>query len=766
MNYSNFENSIFIVKDAAKENVIKKIHNEKLLNIKVITLEELRKKYYFEYSNKAIYEVSKKYNIIGQIAKIYIENIYYIKDIDNEKVKLLKEMKDFLIEKNLLTYNKFFRSFLKNKKIVLVDLDDVDTFYKHIFDELKEHSEIIKINTLNNSTIKPIYKAKNKEEEIAFVACSICDLIKKGIDINRIRLANVQSDYTFAIEKIFNFFNIPVTLPSMRATGSIIVDKFIELYDNDINTCFQELNNYVKSTNDKKIYDNLIQIVNQYAWCDNYNDVKELILSDIQDIKLPKEKLKNSVTTIDFENDILDNNDYIYLINFNQGIIPVSAKDEDYFDNKIKKLLGISDSIEINELRINNVKNRIRGSKNLIVTYSESDLSGKLYISNAYDENDFNEYNCEIDYTKSNAYNKLKLVSAQDEFKKFGTINEYLPILSSNYKDLLYKSYDNAYSEIDKTKMYKYLNQKLTLSYSSVDTYYKCAFRYYLENILKISEFENRIETIIGNIFHKVLSKCYNENFNLDKEYEIACNDEDYNFDIREKHFIDKLKLDLVKIIDIIKIQDNYTELKNKLFEKRVVVPIDTKNNVEFKGFIDKIMYQSFDDKIIATIIDYKTGNTNINLKNVEFGLSMQLPAYAYLIRNILEFKNATIGGFYLQKLFDEEDLKLNGDINILAKVDNTYKNSNLINGIKVGQNGLYQNAKILTDNEIDDLCNLVESKIKEAALNILCAKFSINPKEINNENIGCKYCKYKSICYMKNDDIIKLGGDSNAEMD
>ena len=63
----------------------------------------------------------------------------------------------------------------------------------------------------------------------------------------------------------------------------------------------------------------------------------------------------------------------------------------------------------------------------------------------------------------------------------------------------------------------KYLNNELTLSYSSIDNYYKCAFKYYLNNILKIDEFEETFYTIIGSLFHYVLSKMNNDNFDLDK---------------------------------------------------------------------------------------------------------------------------------------------------------------------------------------------------------------------------------------------------------
>ena len=81
-----FNNKIVILNDYAKKSFIKKIN--KLINVKVITLSELKHKYFFDYDNKAVYFVSNKYNCIPEIAKIYIENTYFISDINTKKIIL------------------------------------------------------------------------------------------------------------------------------------------------------------------------------------------------------------------------------------------------------------------------------------------------------------------------------------------------------------------------------------------------------------------------------------------------------------------------------------------------------------------------------------------------------------------------------------------------------------------------------------------------------------------------------------------------------
>ena len=131
----------------------------------------------------------------------------------------------------------------------------------------------------------------------------------------------------------------------------------------------------------------------------------------------------------------------------------------------------------------------------------------------------------------------------------------------------------------------------------------------------------------------------------------------------------------------------------------------------------------------------------------------------------------------YLQKILNnsnnEEDkknsLKLQGysnsDTSILQVVDSSYENSLVIKGMKTSSNGFYNYSKVISDDEIDKLSSLVKDKINDASRDILNASFDINPKEINGKLISCKYCKYKDICYMNNNDIIKLnsiGSDEN----
>ena len=221
--------------------------------------------------------------------------------------------------------------------------------------------------------------------------------------------------------------------------------------------------------------------------------------------------------------------------------------------------------------------------------------------------------------------------------------------------------------------------------------------------------------------------------------------------------------------------QDSHSEFKAKETEKKIT--IQKTQNIKFTGIIDKI--SKLDNYIIIT--DYKTGTPNTTLDNIEDGLNMQLPIYIYLIKNGLD-KEKQIVGFYLKKLInksytEEEEinnLKLKGyttsNEEIIQKIDNTYEDSKIIKGMKKTKNGFYSYTKLITQKEIEIIDKITNENINKVIKAVEEADFKINPKKLNNELISCKYCKYKDLCFYKEEDITNLRqkpfeeiGDKNA---
>lgn len=785
MNITKLKNdTILVVKSYLKNKIIEEVRKDnQLLNIKFMSLDEVRNNYYFTYDEKAIYYLINKYHYKYDVCLKYLNNLKYIdkEDYQDDKLKKLIDIKKELENSNLLKINSLFKNSLKNKNILIYNYGIISKFDLKLIDELKTICNVEIYNDEENIyEHKYIYEFNDIEEEVVFVASSICKLINEGININNIKICGINDEYNNIIKKIFTFYNIPIVFNDSILYATKIGQDFLNNLNSDISITFKYIeDNYnLKDENILALYNAISNIINKYVWCDDIVKAKEIIINDFKNKKVNIIKLASVVEVIK-SLDIASDDDYVFLMSFNQGIIPKTYKDEDYLNNTLKDLLNIDNTNDLNKNSQFTWLNNIKKCKNLTITYKKHSPMGDFYLSSLNDQLNLETKNIDISYNYSNIYNKIKLTSYIDTLVKYNLENKDLPLLYNNYKDINYMTYDNSYVKINKDKLKKYLNKKLVLSYSAINNYYHCAFKYYLANILKVNIYEETFYTILGNLFHYILSICFDRDIDIKKEYNIFISKQTYKFNARERFFLDNLLQELIFIINTIKKQYEYSTLNYSMYEEKI--EIDKSKDemlIIFKGFVDKIMLDN--DKKIAAIIDYKTGNPDLNLNNCVYGLDLQLPVYIYLVK--YKFPNIRIVGFYLQKILNseitkdnkhtyeylkEDKLKLQGytnkDENLISIFDSDYMDSKVIKGMRTTSKGI-ASKKVMDDVTIDKLNQLIEEKINESIDKILNSDFSINPKRIGTDTIGCKYCTFRDICFMSEKDIVNLKEYKNLE--
>ena len=743
----DYKNGDLIITNHNKNKILKQLSKEKkLVNLKFKTVKQFKSLLLGSYDDKAIYYLVKKYNYKYSVAKLLLDNFYF-----NKKLKQELEENNLII-KEKTNYN----------RIIIDNYIKLDPF---ILDMIKDKEIIYKKNSQNDYKHK-VYEFNTIEEEVNFICIEISKLLKKT-NINKIKLVNVTSEYKIVLKRMFAFYNIPINLKIDKDIyGTSQVQDFIKNLKTTKNI-EESLNNI----EDGEIKNTIISVCNKYINFPDFEVVLYCIIENLKNYKI-KEKAKNNAIKIINIDEIDD--DYYFILGFNQGVLPHIYKDEDYLSDSEKSNLGIFTSIEKNKFEKEKIIEILKNNKNITLTYKLKSTFDNFYKSNLIEELNLEIIKPTIDeFNYSNKYNKYLLTKKLDNLIKYNEKDYVLELLYSNYKDMPYLKYDNKYTKIDNNLLYKYLDNKLLLSYSSVDSYFRCSFRYYLSSILKIDKYDNTFMTFIGNLFHYILSICFKDNF----DFEITFNDylKENEFNNQEKFFIDKLKNDLKYIIKLIKRQDTYSSLNNTLYEQKIFVNKDSNIKVTFMGIIDKLKYEKINNKTIVAIIDYKTGNPSINIDNTIYGIEMQLPIYLYLSNNS-NLENVEFAGFYLQKIingninykknidYEKELDKLyrlegfsNSDINLLNKIDSNYINSNVIKGMKVSSNGFYAYSKVLNNDQIKKLIDIVDTKIEEARDNILNSNFDINPKKIGNNLKGCEFCKFKDICFKKEEDVVNL---------
>ena len=747
---------LVITSNSNKNRILKKLNDEKkLINVKFMSLNELINSLSFSFDQKSIYKVMKEYGIKYDNALVYLNNIKFISSkLDNKKMNKLKEIKE-LVNDDLIYDNEFIK-YINDKKICIYGYDYINNFEKNILNGL--NYEIV--NKPINDYSHNIYEFNKLDDEIIFVLSSINKLINDGIDINKIKLINVNDDYIFRLKTLSNLFCIRINFKNNNTLFETIeFNNLLNDYKDD-----KELNCI-----NKDILNSFISIVNNYSFIEDKSKKMDMIINESKNTKLKNTIYENAVEIIDISE--LNDDEYGFYLSFTEENSYKKKMDDDYFSDKEKTILGLETSNELNRVEKQNLINNIKSSKNLTITYSLSSTFNVYYPSSLINDLNYEVIkNIEYDYKSSNLYNVLLLYKDIDKYIKYGDISDELKLLFSNYENEYKEEYDNSYKKINPSVLIKHIDD-LILSYSSLNKYYECEFKYYLENILKIREDEESNALMIGNIFHEVLSKMSNTDFNFDKEYEMST--KDLELSNKDKFFINKLKEELRFIIDTINNQYKYMSFDKSINEEKVVINLDRTIKITFKGFIDKALYKEVDNKVYMIIIDYKTGDTKLDLGNSYYGLNLQLPVYLYLSDYINKIDNIEILGFYIQRILNgviteeknkklndikKDNLKLQGytisDMEKTKIVDSSFEKSEIIKSLSLTKTGDFSsNAKVLSKEEMDNLKELVKKRIDEMIDGILSSSFNINPKKIDSKDVSCIYCKYKDICFRKEKD-------------
>ena len=718
------DNMLLICPRDIKEKILN--DNKSLVDISFMTLEEYKKRYYFDYDYHAVKYLMDTYNYTLNNAKEIIESLYFIEDKDyhNNKLNYLVKIKKELLDKNLLILDLLFN---KNNK---------DTFVYGYGDIRLNNAEVLKDNIVDKRY--DIYEFDTIESELEYVYESIFELLENGIDINNIYIV-ASNEYENYFKRYNSYYDFKVNYPSENSLyGTEVAKKFLEdIKTKDRETIYNELNNK-----------DLINILNKYL---DLNEAYDFIVEDLKHTKLNKQY--KDVVQVVSNNYIFDDNDYVFYLGFNDKV-PTYKKDNEYLDNEMCHLLGIDDTNDKNRIIKENLICNLSNIKNLYLSYSKNSPFNKYERQMLFNDVDYITYMNK--YLHSDKSNRNRYGELLDNLDKYGEHNDDLDSLYSTYDRNNHGDYDNSYKSFDVGK------ETVELSYSSMQSYYECAFKYYLDNILRPDDSDVTFFNTIGTIAHNVLQEMVLDNT---KDFDKLWDNQVTFTSAKDLYFNKKIKEEIREDFNIILKQKELSYFDSEECEKRIKLKL--RDNIFFKGFIDKILKC----KDNVCIVDYKTGNTKIEDKYFEFGLNLQLPSYLYLLQE----DPSKIIGFYLQHLvapkyiYDEkkdietqknEDMKLCGftsndvsRINILEDLDGK---SNVVSKLAITKNGdLSKNSKVISDQDMKDMIKLVEDKILEASTSILNNDFSINPKVIDNKNVSCTYCRYRDICYKRIKDYV-----------
>ncbi len=783
--------SIILIPNNIKNKVLTYINENKLLiNIKIMSFNDLLHGLYYSYTNEAIVNVMRSEKVTFETAKDFIKNTYYLngENEDKEKIKFIKKIKDDLSSKNLLIKDPLFIDLLKSKeKLYVFGFTTFNNLETSLLDEASKYIKIEKIKTEEKDYKHIAHKLGTLEEEVIYVAEQITKLVNNGIDINNINLANYSDEYYFSINKIFNLYKIPVSLKEQTKLSDTTIGKyFIHNLNNDIESLLEDMYERFDIENNiynKKVFKKINELINSYYWVNEIIDVIDAIEAEMKTIKISEDHYEKEIRLTEITDNIFSDNEYVFLLGFNQKSIPKSYKDEDYLDDSVKTSL-MEDTLTQNKASRIRYSLAIKNIKNLTITLKETSLKSIYLPSTLIDEINIKSEKNEITYSNySDNYNKLLYSERLDDLIKFNDYKKDIEELHNTYK-IPYKEYDNSFTKINSEKVKEKLSTK-GFSYSTISTYYKCPFRFYLDYFFRLNEFETTFSTFLGSAFHKVLEECItDESKDIDEVYynEIEKTKTNLPYGDKEKFYTDKVNEELHFIVENIREQYTHSshnpndEEHEKYIEKTTdELKLNTNIKSIIKGFVDKCMF--IDNDVI--IVDYKTGTSaKMQRDYFKYGVTIQLPIYLYLLKN--ENKNYNIVGMYLQHILTgipkskydniKTKMKLDGltcnDPSKISKFDDSFYKSEVITGLSVNKDGeCSKPERMLSQEDEDEIYYMIKNLIEECINNTSDANFDIRP--IKDDKVdGCAFCDYKDICFKKPSDIKYINNYDNEEGD
>lgn len=723
------------------------------------TKEEFFKKYYFDYDERLYFYLMKKYHWDIDVCRTYLSYFYVVDEnrkYQNSKLQFLQSLKKELKEENLLLVSPVFLDYLKDKEIEIQNYYHLEKYEE----EVLSYSFLVSDCSLD----KVVYSFSTMKEEVNFVCLEILKLIKDGIPLSKIFLGNVSEDYYYTLKKLFSYYHIPIMIPFRNSIySSKVVLEYLKTNQLDL-----------EDSSKREMNEKLVSILNDLVEIDLEDEVgKKILLDKIQHTYFDIPCLENAVQIRDIFQEKFQEDEYVFVMGFNQDVLPKSKKDIDYLTDQDKKEVSLFSTKEWNEKEKKITIYVLSQIPNLYLSYKRESPFQKFYPSSLIQELSLKEIShYEDSYQYSDLYNQLRLGEQLDQYYLYGEENETLWKLFSSY-EIPYHTYDNSFTGISHDLYLENLPYPLRLSYTSMNAYYECKFKYYIQSVLQIRGYEDTFASFIGSMYHKILSLWRKTGFDFEKEYQAYL--EKRELSLKERLLLVRIRRDLLSFIDVLKKQQLLTGYDEELCERKVVIPMDREVSVEFVGYIDKIMYYQNIEDTYFSIIDYKTGTIDTHIEPMKYGLHMQLAVYLYLIHYGRVFQNPIFTGIYYQNILfpyptwslklekeKQERYYLNGystnQVDVLARFDSTYLDSTYIKSMKYQEDkGFGTYTKTIDEDTLYRMVDFTKNKIEEARDSILDADFSINPKKYDGKNISCEFCSFKDLCYQQEKDVVYL---------
>lgn len=711
-----------------------------------------------------------------EVLRIKLANSYFIQQDSNEpflhELYLYHQNNHLILDENHLSY-------YKSKKVYFVNYYGDDDLINQMLPFLKHYERCFTTNSIDKELT--IFHFENYDDEILEVVNHIAILLNKKVDPAKIVIHKVNKDYLNKLEEYLMIYKIDYIVEGEGSFFDVDIVKnfFHDLKNYEAMRLNKVLKDYLIDKKDNKIFSKIGKVLEPLIMLDlTINSITLDLIKDVFIHTIYQEEVTNAIKIENVLNHIYDDDTHIFIMNFSHGEIAHIYKDDTYLNDKIRKNLKLLTSFDKTQIEEKKILDCIHSYESIHLSYSTY-CSSKIYMpSNLIKE-----------------LAKKRIVNICDaSIHIYHIVNEDMAKMRFFKAYALYRLYQKktfdylygyTYFCADLTKRYQsdfnatldYLDLPtlfMELSYTKLNDYFSCPFRFYLKYILNIEEkMEDNNSTFVGRMYHfvleKVVAKRYIDRRTKEEVLEnisvYICDfvkNQTYEIKDKLKFYLNKFSEELKLIVEIIMDFMDHSSFEVLGLEQKLEKQLDDYTVVV--GLIDKILkYQEY-----YLVTDYKTNPVHPNWYALDVGLDLQLPLYLYLIK--ANDPNAKIAGSYLQSVFRTsllkyedkplskvmlEQLKYVGytlqDRDVILAIDtNALNGSGSLPKQIVSNKGFYKNflKKSFTQTQFDAIILYVEKLIFEANKKIRKGLFPILPLTDEKNESVCRYCRLKDLCY------------------
>ncbi len=756
------DNALIICPTSIKEQIILYFNTNLPFNdFKILSKTQLIEELTFSYEIDAVIYITKTCNYSLEIAEEILKNMPLITK-GTEKMNLIYDIYLDLLNKKLLKVNAYFDEYLQNKNIYICGYSKKDLELTNLLFSKGYRFEFLE--NIPSDYLPVVYEFETEIEEVRYVFSKIAELYNHGISLNNIYIYNLPSEYELIFKKYLYYHEIEF-------------DSFnyINLYDSEIYKTFISL---LKDNTLTDAYNKLLQEITYDPFL-IIDSITNLVVS-ITSLKLKKEEQieilnylakKKQIKSYNYEemlkscnsNTILTKDDYVFMLGFSQNSYPKIYKNIDMFTDNEKSVMNKNTSNIKNEIEKEDLINFIHNTKNLFISYKKQVGKMVYYPSILIKELGLKIKKQDLSNIRySEKLLKLEIAGYYDKKRLYGINNKFLSTYTK--QELKYNTFNHTF----KPFKIESLADQLELSYTQIEEYNNCPFKYYLKRILRIDTSEETFDINIGKIFHKMLEKSILEKIDLNN-YQQEINEK---FSTASSKFL--FNLLIKQILNVIEKNNNFKEHTcYTLIHTEEDCTFNLDLNTTFTGKMDKVMIDEKNSSLI--IIDYKTGTLKFEPNKFIYGLNLQLPIYILLAEK--KYENYTCTGIFIQQVLEKKPKKemeknylLRGlavsDITKLRRLDNEVgtkfddegkkiNKSNYINGLVFTSsgtlNGQYKTAR--PKQELDEYKDIALEQINNTKENIRNGIFDISPVFFKEKDNACCFCEFKDVCFKEEED-------------